>query len=118
LNNSIHDMAEVFKALGDPTRLNIIKLLLSQGGRLCVGMLARKLGISQPAVSQQLKVLKNAGLVEADRMGFHMHYKVVAGSLKGSGLDTNKFFKVLGTDLTGDIECELKGQDDACAAVN
>jgi ArsR family transcriptional regulator len=114
----INDMAELFKALGDPTRLNIIRLLLSHDGKLCVGMLAHKLGISQPAVSQQLKVLKNAGLVEADRMGFHMHYTVMPGALKGFGVNAGEFFKALGAENPEKADCELAGDTQACDAIN
>jgi ArsR family transcriptional regulator len=71
---SPESLAEVFKALSDPTRLKIVKLLSTRGKVLCVGGLAHKLGISQPAVSQHLRVLRSAGIVEAQRFGFHVHY--------------------------------------------
>ncbi len=65
---------ELFKALGDSTRYRIMTLLSSSGNNLCVNALSKKLNVSQPVVSQHLKVLKNAGLVSAKRMGNHMHY--------------------------------------------
>jgi ArsR family transcriptional regulator len=68
-------MAEVFKALGDPTRLQIISLL-TESQNLCVNVIAEKTGMSQPAISQHLKVLKNAGFVEARKMGMHVHYSI------------------------------------------
>jgi ArsR family transcriptional regulator, arsenate/arsenite/antimonite-responsive transcriptional repressor len=68
-------MAEVFKALGDPTRLEIISLL-TESENLCVNVIAEKTGMSQPAVSQHLKVLKNAGFVEAKKLGMHVHYNL------------------------------------------
>ena len=67
-------MADVFKALGDPTRLKILKVLMSRKHPFCVGMIAAKVGISQPAVSQHLRVLKNVGILDAHRAGFHVHY--------------------------------------------
>ena len=67
-------LAEIFKALSDPTRLKIIRLLSRRKPMLCVGALAHRLGISQPAVSQHLRVLKNAGILRAHRLGFHVHY--------------------------------------------
>lgn len=67
-------LAEIFKALSDPTRLKIIRLLSRRKPMLCVGALAHRLGISQPAVSQHLRVLKNAGILKAQRFGFHVHY--------------------------------------------
>jgi ArsR family transcriptional regulator len=51
----------VFKALGEPTRLKIIKLLANR--ELCVCDLEEILQMSQPRISQHLKVLKHAGLV-------------------------------------------------------
>ncbi len=75
MRDEIYKMSEVFKALGDQTRLKIIKLLLAPD-KLCVGMIAKKIGISQPAVSQHLKTLKNAGILDANRQGFHVHYNV------------------------------------------
>lgn len=68
-------MAEVFKALGDPTRLEIISML-SEAENLCVNVIAERTGMSQPAISQHLKVLKNAGFLNAKKMGMHVHYSL------------------------------------------
>ena len=77
MKDTIKTMSEVFKALGDPTRLRIIRMLASNMERsLCVIALAQRLGISQPAVSQHLKVLKNIGILEPNRQGFHVHYTI------------------------------------------
>jgi DNA-binding transcriptional ArsR family regulator len=70
-------MAGTFKALGDLTRLQIIYLLATDtSGRLGVGELAARLGVSQPAVSQHLKTLKTEGLVDSRRDGFYIYYSV------------------------------------------
>ena len=70
-------MAEVFKALGDPTRLKIIGLLAKRNSEsFCVIDLAEKLGMTQPAVSQHLKVLKNIKLLEPNRKGNHIYYAI------------------------------------------
>ncbi len=63
VTNNITKVADFFKALGDATRIKILKLLLSHN-KLCVGMIAFKLNITQPAVSQHLKTLKTNGVVE------------------------------------------------------
>ena len=77
--DSFVKMAESFKALGDPTRLKMLRLLAAHKEHsLCVGALAQRLGITQPAASQHLKVLKNVGLVEPCRKGFHVHYAINA----------------------------------------
>lgn len=68
-------MAEVFKALGDPKRLKIIRVLASNPrNTLSVSDLANRLGISQPAVSQHIKILKSVGILEANKVGFHVYY--------------------------------------------
>ena len=62
------------KALSDETRLRLLGLLLSQG--LCGRAMARRLGISEAAVSQHLKILKEAGLVEGEKRGYWIHYSI------------------------------------------
>lgn len=77
LSGIVPQMAGTFKALGDTTRLQIIYLLSTDtSGTLGVSELAARLGISQPAVSQHLKTLKNEGLVESRREGFFIYYTV------------------------------------------
>jgi ArsR family transcriptional regulator, arsenate/arsenite/antimonite-responsive transcriptional repressor len=71
--DKITKITEALKAVADPNRIKILKLLAANE-KLCVGMIARKLAITQPAVSQHLKVLKNAGLVESNKIGLHVHY--------------------------------------------
>lgn len=62
------------KALGDETRFKIF-LILSEK-KICVKGLAKSLGISESGVSQHLKVLKNAGLIKGEKVGYFVHYKV------------------------------------------
>lgn len=71
----VEEMAGVFKALGDYNRLCIIYFLANdQSGTLGVNALAGMLGISQPAVSQHLKVLKNMHIITPRKEGNHMYY--------------------------------------------
>jgi DNA-binding transcriptional ArsR family regulator len=65
---------EVLTALGDPTRRRILELL--QASPRPVGELARELPVSRPAVSQHLKVLADARLVEARAAGTRRVYQV------------------------------------------
>ena len=68
------ELAAVLKALSDENRLLILRLL---GRRdYCVRALARQLGISQAAVSQHLKVLREAELVAGEKRGYFVHYQV------------------------------------------
>ena len=73
-NNSHKDLVTLFKILGDETRFEITRLLLTHD--LCVGALAQMLNISKPAVSQHLKVLREAGLVRGEKRGYWTHYLV------------------------------------------
>lgn len=72
----IEEATQIFKALSDPTRLRLIQLLVQQewGSARCVMALADRLEVSQPAVSQHLRVLRNVGLVRGERRGFRVHY--------------------------------------------
>ncbi|MBN1193958.1 MAG: winged helix-turn-helix transcriptional regulator [Methanomicrobiaceae archaeon] len=64
----------MFKALGDPNRLQIISLLASDTtGKLGISDLAAKLGISQPAVSPHVRTLKNVHIVELRKEGYHVY---------------------------------------------
>ena len=70
-------ITEFFKALSDPTRLTIFRMLASNPERkLCVGAIAQQLDVTQPAVSQHLRVLKSVGLVTPNREGFRVHYTI------------------------------------------
>ena len=79
-----YEQAAIFSVLADPTRLKLLKLLCSQKDpdALCVNALTGLLGISQPAVSQHLKVLKSIGLVTGQRRGYHIHYSVDPDAIK------------------------------------
>lgn len=64
----------IFKALSDPTRLRVIKLL--EGGELCVCDIVAALDMIQPKVSFHLNVLKEAGLVKDRKAGRWIHYSI------------------------------------------
>jgi len=72
----IEELAKVFKALSDPTRMRLVKLLGEGRGALCVNALAHRLGVSQSAVSQHLRVLRQVGLVRGERRGYFVHYSL------------------------------------------
>lgn len=75
--NRIQTFSEVFKALGDSKRIKIIKLLASNMEEtLCVSNVAVKLGITQPAASQHIKILKNIGILEENRKGYRVYYNI------------------------------------------
>jgi DNA-binding transcriptional ArsR family regulator len=72
--------ADVFQAIASPTRRRILELL--RGGERDVSSLCGEVDVSQPAVSQQLAVLKEAGLVEERREGRHRVYRLHARPLE------------------------------------
>ncbi len=68
------EVARLFSALADPTRARIIGLLAN--AELCVGDLHRLLGMTQPAVSHQLRLLRDLRLVKARKEGRHVYYSL------------------------------------------
>ena len=81
---AIEEQAALFGVLADPTRLKLLRMLLRQSepDALCVNALTYHLGVTQPAVSQHLKLLKNAGLVQGEKRGYRVHYFVRREALK------------------------------------
>ena len=76
------ELARAFAALGDPARLRILSLLASAtAGEVCVCDLVDPVGRSQPTVSHHLKVLSDAGLIEGDKRGRWVWYRVVPARL-------------------------------------
>lgn len=67
--------AEIFKVLSVDTRVKIVELL-KVNGPLGVKDISGKLGITPPAVSQHLKILKQAGLVRSERNGYWIPYSI------------------------------------------
>lgn len=66
--------ARVFKVLSVGTRVRMIELLRDRP--LCVNALARRLKIMPAAVSQHLRILRDADVVVADRKGYFIHYSL------------------------------------------
>ncbi len=87
------DIVRCFKALGDSNRLRIIEILLRSD--LCVGALARLLGLSEPALSQHLKVLREAGLVRGEKRGYWTHYSVEQDAVRQIAKELTEITDVL-----------------------
>jgi len=78
----MHDsqkLARIFKVLSVDTRVRMIVLLKRRS--LCVNALARALEITPAAVSQHLRVLRDADIVKADKQGYFVHYRVNEATL-------------------------------------
>ena len=74
----IEDFTKVMKALSDPNRVKILKML--QHRVMCVCEMQEALGISQPSVSKHLKILEDAGLVFSKKDGLCVNYYLSYGS--------------------------------------
>src|SRR5580704_11167839 len=76
------ELARGFAALADPARLRVLSILAdAAAGEVCVCEFVEPLGKSQPTVSHHLKVLVDAGLVEGDRRGKWVWYRLVPSRL-------------------------------------
>ena len=67
-------LARIFKCLADETRVRIFDLLKDQA--LCVGALAARLDVTSGAVSQHLRILRDADLVIPEKRGYYVHYRI------------------------------------------
>ncbi len=72
---NIQALSQVFRILGDPTRLSVLVAL--QAGEMNVSDLCKKLRVPQPTVSHHLGILRMAGLVLNQRRGKEIHYSVL-----------------------------------------
>lgn len=92
------DFIRVMKALSDPNRVKVVKML--QQKPMCVCEIQAALGLAQPTVSKHLKVLEDAGLVQSSKDGLWVNY-----SLSGGGsLYAGEMLKMMGKWLGDDVE--------------
>ncbi len=73
--------AALFRALGDDTRLEIVGLLAGHKGELCACEIESSFELSQPTVSHHLRILREAGIVTAERRGTWVYYSLERGIL-------------------------------------
>jgi len=76
-------MARIFKTLSTPARVTIVTLLKDRN--LCVNALAARLEVSPAAVSQHLRVLRDADLVVSEKRGNYVHYRINPETLRRWG---------------------------------
>jgi ArsR family transcriptional regulator len=76
------DLAQLLKALADPTRLRLVSLVAAhEDGEACVCELTEPLGLTQPTISHHLKVLIDAGILTREKRGVWAYYTLVPGAL-------------------------------------
>ena len=101
-----HPMDAPMNALGDPTRRLIFERL--RGGPVAVGELADGLPVSRPAVSQHLRVLKEAGLVTERRNGTRRLYRVDTDGLS----EVRDYLESFWTDALAAFEAAAEAEAD------
>lgn len=73
------EMVTVLQALAHPVRLQLVSVLCE--GDTCVNALAARLGVAQPIVSQQLRILRMTNVVSVTRVGGQAMYRVARGTI-------------------------------------
>ncbi|QUH04247.1 helix-turn-helix transcriptional regulator [Saccharopolyspora erythraea] len=77
------ELARVFKAIGEPVRLRLLSLIASHaGGEACVCDLTGAFELSGPTISHHLKVLRETGVIEGERRGTWIYYRVRPETLR------------------------------------
>ena len=95
-------LARIFKALSVDTRVRMVQLLKDRA--LCVGALSARLDVTQGAVSQHLRVLRDAGLVIPEKRGYYVHYRLNEKTLLKWKNAVERFLsKEAGADVPGNI---------------
>ena len=99
-------MTRMFRALSVEKRLEIVRLLAER--TLCVGALSNLLGISAGAVSQHLRILRDAGLVEPDRRGYFIHYSLALDAAERCRAVMDSLFGTRTGSTKGGLRCAVK----------
>ena len=84
------ELAHICKVLSVETRVRILELVKERS--LCVGAIAARLDVTQGAVSQHLRILRDAGLVIAEKRGYFVHYRLNEKTLGKYKCIINKLF--------------------------
>lgn len=105
-----YDLAPLFAALADRTRLRLLNLM--NGREVCVCYFVEILGQSQPKISRHLAYLRRAGIVAARREGKWMHYRIVAPKHAGAAQILDETLSALNED--GLMQADLTRFKKAC----
>jgi ArsR family transcriptional regulator, arsenate/arsenite/antimonite-responsive transcriptional repressor len=112
LSSKSYDLALLFAALADRTRLRLLNLM--NGKEVCVCYFVEILAQSQPKISRHLAYLRRAGIVAARREGKWMHYKIVVPKHVGAARILSETLFVLSEDKT--MLADLSRLTKACCA--
>jgi ArsR family transcriptional regulator len=105
----IGDLPQIFKALGDPTRLKLMRLLMfNNENKLKVIDLAEKLGISQPAITQHINILKELDLIKSSREKNRIYYYINKTRYKSYQKALNSILEM------SSMKCNFDGKCSEC----
>jgi ArsR family transcriptional regulator len=107
-----YDLALLFAALSDRTRLRLLNLM--NGREVCVCYFVEILGQSQPKISRHLAYLRRAGVVAARREGKWMHYRIVVPLNSGAAKLLKETLAVLREDRA--MQADLSRLNKACCS--
>ena len=99
---------QIIKALADENRIAMLTMLLRHD--LCVGALSQHIGISEAAVSQHLKILREAGLVTGEKRGYFTHYAVNRDLLVETAGELERMAKMTREEM----KCDKNEGQDCC----
>ena len=111
-SSKTYDLALLFAALSDRTRLRLLNLM--DGREVCVCYFVEILGQSQPKISRHLAYLRRAGVVAARREGKWMHYRIVAPSNIGAARILRETIAAVREEKA--MQTDLARLDKACCA--
>ena len=104
------DLARLFAALADPTRLRLLNLMRDR--EVCVCYFVEILRLSQPKISRHLAYLRRAGIVSARREGKWMHYRMERPADKGAAAILTATLASFESDRT--LQADLARLSEAC----
>ena len=107
------DIERMLKALGEPMRFKIYNQLLER--KHCVRSLSKKLNVTESAISQHLKVMREAGLIYGEKYGYHTHYLPKQDAIDGLAAmfqQMQEKARTVDRDMTV-CNCEFRKEEDA-----
>lgn len=111
------DDINLIHVITDGTRFRLLQLLIKHN--FCVKALSKKLGISEPAVSQQIRILKQYQLITGVKIGYQMHYRVNLDLISSAMAHLSEQMTMIpvlpvlvrDTDCTCEFEAECRKRD-------
>lgn len=109
MNNILEGLSEFFKVLSDPTRIKLLRLLMfNDEDKLKVIDLAEKIGISQPAITQHINILKELKLIQSSREQNRVYYYINKRKF-------NSYKRILNLMLDiSNMRCTFRGKCSEC----